>query len=189
MLALGALSAVALMRSEPKEDQGQTPQQVHKQLEESGHFEECSASKSSAVGRAIARRRLCQAADRRVVHSVQEVPSTHLQVQVAPGPRGMSPARAHDRQTTRKQDLNHPVQDAQRRAALAAPAATATPPASPGTSSAPIARRYSTCPINACSGFPFSATQGPGVQVTSKLSQPSFSPASSRSAAKVTPAS
>ena len=45
MLALGALSAVALMRSEPKEDQGQTPQQVHKQLEESGHFEECSASK------------------------------------------------------------------------------------------------------------------------------------------------
>ena len=45
MLALGSLSAVALMRSEPKEDQAQTPQQVHKQLEESGHFEQCSASK------------------------------------------------------------------------------------------------------------------------------------------------
>ena len=44
MLALGALSAVGLMRSEPKEDQVQTPQQVHKQLEESGHFEQCSAS-------------------------------------------------------------------------------------------------------------------------------------------------
>ena len=45
VLALGSLSAVALMRSEPKEDQAQTPQQVHKQLEESGHFEQCSASK------------------------------------------------------------------------------------------------------------------------------------------------